>query len=249
MSDMNKIHHIDPLRCAMTGFLSLLFWGIVLLVPISGCSKKAKTPDAPIIATVGSKVITFDDVRFRANMTVRHPRIQTPNAALNNLIAEKLFVLEDGENSAYLREEGVQAYIKGIREQAMREALYNELAVKPVKIDTTEMSTALRLSQRSYDVEFFTINNPDINARVEKRLDNDPGARSAIFDELKELGKTAGCRRRDRSSPIKQDSNDHDADQESANRVGSRRRRTSASCERSSEKADRCQGKDVVGGL
>ncbi len=181
---------MTQLHSSIKKYFILLFWMGIIFIQIPGCTKKAKTPEVPIVATVGSKVITLDDVRFRANLTIRHPRIKTLNAVLNNLIAEKIFVLEEGKDSPYTKGKGFQAYIKGIREQAMREELYKELAVKSVKIDTAELRTAFRLSQRSYDVDFFTINNPEINAQVEKRLEKDPGARSAIFDEIKELGQS-----------------------------------------------------------
>ncbi|HDQ44227.1 MAG TPA: hypothetical protein ENN17_01845 [bacterium] len=185
---MKRVHRFSKtIRICLFAFL---LGGWMTSSLITGCSGRKEVPPGRVLAEIGDKVVTVDDLRYRAELTVRLARIETPAAVLNNLIAEKLLSIEAGDTSRLARSERFQAYVRGIREQAMREALYQELAVKPVQIDTAEIMRTYRLSQRVYYVEFLTINNPDIQARIDARLTADPDARPEVFDELKELGET-----------------------------------------------------------
>jgi hypothetical protein len=145
---------------------------------------KPEPSEENVLARVGSRVITERDFRARAELTVRPGNIKTPQAVLTNLIAEKLFALES-DDSELAQNKVFQAYIQGIREQAMREQLYNQIAVKPVRLQDTEIDSVYRLSQRTYDLEFFTINNPDITQDINERLMTHQSSPGQIFESLK----------------------------------------------------------------
>ena len=155
---------------------------------ISCTKKKSIEFDTPVIATVGDKVITQRDLRARAELTVRPGNIRTPNAVLNNLIVEKLFSLEAGDTCQLENNPVFQAHIKGIKEQAMREQLYEKIAVSTVSVDTSEVLDTYKLSQRVYDLEFFTINDPDLTQKIQSRLEEKPESSTEIFDELRTSG-------------------------------------------------------------
>ena len=156
---------------------------IVIVLQMIHCGK-SESPEENVLARVGPRVITELDFRSRAELSIRPGNIKTTRAVLNNLIAEKLFALES-DDSELKKNEVFQAYIQGIREQAMREQLYNEIAVKPVRLDNTEIDSAYRLSQRTYDLEFFTINNSKITQDINERLMTHQNTPAQIFESLK----------------------------------------------------------------
>jgi hypothetical protein len=160
---------------------SLVLTGCVLQLNRCG---KPESSDNTILARVGPRIITESDFQARAELTIRPGNIKTPQAVLNNLIAEKLFALES-DDSELARSEIFQAYIQGIREQAMREQLYIDIAVKPVRLDDAEIDSVYRLSQRAYDLEFFTINNPQITQDINERLMTHQNTPGQIFESLK----------------------------------------------------------------
>ena len=104
---------------------------------------------------IGEKTITENEFIYRAEYTPRpaycrgstniHKKI-----VLNSLIAEKLLALEAGEDNEFINSNNVQAYIKGRREQAMREILYTKDAYETVILDTTQILETLNLSGRTY---------------------------------------------------------------------------------------------------
>ena len=104
---------------------------------------------------IGEKTITENEFIYRAEYTPRpaycrgstniHKKI-----VLNSLIAEKLLALEAGEDNEFIQSKNVQAYIKGRREQAMREILYTKDAYETVILDTTQILETLNLSGRTY---------------------------------------------------------------------------------------------------
>ncbi|MBN1780391.1 hypothetical protein JW948_04640 [bacterium] len=154
------------------------------------CSKKPEPSKSPVIARVGTQEITLNDLKSRAELTIRPSKVKNAEAVLNNLIAEKLLVLEAGDTCQLLNNPVFQAYIQGIREQAMREMLYRDVAVSQVKLDSADIGHAFQMSERVYDVEFLTINNRDIGKETENRIISGKMTQAQVFDYLKTMGES-----------------------------------------------------------
>ncbi len=75
---------------------------------------------------------------------------------------EKLFVLEHGQDSKLAQNENFANYLKGVKEQKMREQLFYEKAYNTVQLDSNEIAKRMTLSQREYDLEFYSIKNDSI---------------------------------------------------------------------------------------
>jgi len=165
--------------------------GFVFLQIFFGCARKTEELSQPLVlARIGSETITAQDFRYRAGLTVRPGSIRTVNAVLNNLIAEKLLANEAGDTCELAKNPAFQAFVQGIREQAMREQLYHEIALKQVRLSEDEIKKTYDLSQKVYDLDFFTINNPEIVEQVQLQLSTGQSTVSEIFSSLKALGES-----------------------------------------------------------
>ncbi|MDZ7370195.1 MAG: hypothetical protein ONB12_03385 [candidate division KSB1 bacterium] len=191
--------------------------GILLLV--AGCAKKV--PEDAVVQ-VGDRYITQKEFEYRANFTP-HPNFPTFNqnleqVLLTNLVMEKIFAQEFGKSSELSRNELFRAFIKGRKEQAMREQLFYKKAYDVVKLDSAEVEKTLRLSQREYDLEFYSIHNDSIGKALRARVQAHPDSALAIFNSIMPAGKrptwTAKWKDPDHinihealfSGPLKQDS-------------------------------------------
>jgi hypothetical protein len=135
------------------------FFLIICIYFSVGCSKKGSDTIDPILARIGSKTITVNEFIYRAEYTPRpvycrgstyiHKKI-----VLNSLIAEKMLALEAGDDNEFITNNNVQAYIKGRREQAMREILYTKDAYETVVLDTPQILETLNLSERVYSITY-----------------------------------------------------------------------------------------------
>lgn len=140
------------------------FFLIICICFSVGCSKKGSDTIDPILARIGEKTITANEFIYRAEYTPRpvycrgstyiHKKI-----VLNSLIAEKLLALEAGEDNEFITSNNVQAYIKGRREQAMREILYTKDAYETVVLDTQQILEILNLSGRTYSITYISFKN------------------------------------------------------------------------------------------
>ena len=113
-------------------FISVLFF--------HSCSKKVKEISRPIIeisveniiAKVGDKIITVDEFIERSEYTIRPDYCRGDNTIhkkiiLNSLIGEKLLSLETSNISL---SPNLMRYLKGRKEQAMRDVLFYEKGYK-----------------------------------------------------------------------------------------------------------------------
>ena len=135
------------------------YFFIVCIYFSSGYSKNGLDNIDPILVRIGEKTITENEFISRAEYTPRpvycrgstyiHKKI-----VLNSLIAEKLLALEAGDDNNYITSNNVQAYIKGRREQVMREILYTKDAYETVVLDTQQILEAMHLSGRTYSITF-----------------------------------------------------------------------------------------------
>ena len=140
------------------------------------CSKEVKDdPAGTVLAQVGSRVITVQDFIRRSEFSLRpdfcagssniHKKI-----VLNNLIAEKILSLEEGKDSSLDTSKAIQAYLKGQSEQAMRQWLFSERAVKKVIMNEEEVHRQARIASRSYSIQYFTSSDTAIVNRGHKAL-------------------------------------------------------------------------------
>jgi len=138
-----------------------------------------------VLATIGNKKITAREFLERSELTVRPNQFKDKNTTLNNLIVEKILALEAENNSPLLQNPVFQGRLKGIKEQAMREELYNDVALNKTRVDTSAVLNAYKLSIREYEVEFYRMRK-NLAEKVKKTLDSSLGNTDEIFKSLTE---------------------------------------------------------------
>jgi len=142
----------------------IIFFTLLLLY---ACSKEVNDiprspiiiPEDNIIAKIGDKIITVEEFIKRSEYTVRPAYCRGDNIIhkkiiLNSLIGEKLLSLEamDISLSPHLMK-----YLKGRKEQAMRELLSYEKGYKDVQISPETLNRFLSTADRKYKVQFFRL--------------------------------------------------------------------------------------------
>jgi hypothetical protein len=154
------------------------------------CSSTDKQPDKKILAQIGEKQISVEEFLQRSELTLRPDDYKDKNITLNNLIYEKILAIEAESNNEYLNNPAFQGKLKGIQEQMMRDKLYDEVAFNKVKLDSSEVKKAYRLSIREYELEFYAIQNRQLAQRIETIIDSVPEGKNEILKKLeKSLGK------------------------------------------------------------
>lgn len=130
---------------------------------IAACGRKA--PDQPgemILARIGDKTITVNEFIRRAEYTIRPAYCKQDNyihrkIILNSLISEKLLALEAGTDNELVQNEEFQAYIKGRKEQAMRQLHYCNEAYNKVELDTDEIKKVYGVAGRKCRVSYAVL--------------------------------------------------------------------------------------------
>lgn len=146
-----------------------------------------KQPDDTILARIGNKDITVKEFLRRSELTVRPSNFKSKKTTLNNLLSEKMLALEAQQDKELIRNPVLLGSIKGIKEQAMRSALYQEVAFNKVELDSNEIAKVYRLSQREYELEFYTVRDKAIAQRIETLVDSLPGMTDKIFSDLADI--------------------------------------------------------------
>lgn len=151
-------------------FLILIVFAILLFIFCSG--QQSSKPKETILAGVGDKTISLNEYLRRAEYTIRPPYCRRNHnldkkIIINSLIAEKLLSIEAGDSNAFIALEKMQRYLRGRREQSMRQWLYNEEAVKKATIDTAGILEILELAGRKYEISY--LNLPDSTLVEEMR--------------------------------------------------------------------------------
>ena len=152
------------LRLRQYSFLMTVF-GVILFF---SCSKKEdQIPEEEILARIGKKTISVDEFIRRAEYTIRPSYCKQDNyihkkIILNSLIAEKLFSLEAGSDNKLVKNEEFRNYIRGRKEQAMRQYFYYDRAYRKVEPDTADLKGIYKLVGRSYKIQYLRL--PDENS-------------------------------------------------------------------------------------
>ncbi|MFO7446678.1 MAG: hypothetical protein R6W90_09935 [Ignavibacteriaceae bacterium] len=151
---------------------------------ISGPVFSQDNPDDKILARIGSKEITVKEFLERCELTARPANFKDRYITLNNLVTEKILALEAEKDDRISENVILQRRIKGIKEQAMRDKLYDKIAFSKIKTDSAELENAYRASLREYEVEFYNIKSKELANDIETILDTIPELSDEIFREL-----------------------------------------------------------------
>ena len=132
---------------------------LILFYLFVSCENRSNvSEDYSILAKVGNRTITKRDFLNRAEYTIRpifckgnlyyHKKI-----ILNNLIAEKLLALESEKIRASKNIASLDNYLKGRKEQAMRQLLYFKHAFSKVELTDDEILKIREYIDANFKVE------------------------------------------------------------------------------------------------
>ena len=168
----------------------VIFFGLIIL----GCISDDKADDN-ILVRIGDEYITGDEFIFRSEYTIRPEWCSGENnihkkIALNSLIAEKLLAIEAGTGTLVDEDPYIQAYLKGRREQEMRQLHFQRTAVDKVVLNDQRFNIALKNSERTYQVELIPIGDDKIAAQLSEDLHQNKITYIGIKDEIVKAGGT-----------------------------------------------------------
>lgn len=143
-----------------------------LFVSILGLNSFAEdNSKSTILAKIGNKAINVNEFLQRSELTIRPNNFKDKYTTLNNLITEKILAIEAEKNNLLKDNKIFQGTLKGIKEQLMRDKLFEEIAYNKVQIDSSELLNVFRASIREYELEFYTIRNKDFARKIKLDLD------------------------------------------------------------------------------
>jgi hypothetical protein len=166
-------------------FLVILILLSILIIPAAYIFRTQ--PDETVLVRVGDKTITLQEFMRRSELTVRPGPFKSKKTTLNNLISEKILALEAESEMKSESDPLVAGTLKGIQEQLMRDHLFKEVAYNTVVLDTNEVAKIYKLSQREYEVEFYTTADKKLAQKMEVLLDSVPELSDQMFAELQQM--------------------------------------------------------------
>ncbi|MBT3254149.1 MAG: hypothetical protein HOJ19_01815 [Candidatus Marinimicrobia bacterium] len=166
-----------------------------------GCGGKVddQYPNSEVIARVGDRVITKSEFIRRVEYTPRPTYCRGDNSihkkiVLNSLIAEKLLALDILSKPEFKSPDQFDNYIKGRREQAMRQLYRYEHGPKLVSTTDEELKRSFKNASREFNLGFITLPDSQYAHTVRTFLDEGESFESVyarIFGteelEIKEL--------------------------------------------------------------
>jgi hypothetical protein len=155
---------------------------LIIISLLYSCAEKEKKED--IVVTINDKIITAGELKRRAEYTIRPEIFADKRVVLNNLIAEKLLAMEAEKNKNFFEPQHLQDFLKGIREQSIRERLYYTEIYNPIIIDSLEVDQIFPLSNRSYELEFYNIGSKAMADSLNSLLSENPDQANRIFDQI-----------------------------------------------------------------
>lgn len=141
---------------------------IILLLSFLLFACSVKTPEDPqekiLVNIANIATISVNEFLRRAEYVPRpdYCRANTylhKKIILNSLIAEKLLAIEAGKNSPLFSNKEFQYFIKGHKEQAMRQYMHHVEATDKVVLEATEINNAYKVAGRNYDIAYFTLDD------------------------------------------------------------------------------------------
>jgi len=182
---MKKLYP-DNCNLKKTIFITIIF----LLISLSCEKSEIDQPGEKLLVRIDDQVnISLNEFIRRAEYTVRPPYCKHntyihKKIILNSLIAEKLFALEAGKQNPIFNNEEFQAYLKGRREQVMRQWMHNLEATQMVKLDSSLLKQYFRFSGREYEVEYYSLNNSSAVKQVTDNLVNEHNYFEKLFQDV-----------------------------------------------------------------
>ncbi|HGY55321.1 MAG TPA: hypothetical protein ENK44_06460 [Caldithrix abyssi] len=158
---------------------------VLIFVLSIACTNQDKSD---ILVKIGDREISISEFTSRMELTPRPFYCRGSSEgdkiiALNALIAEKLFAIEEGRQSDLYKDSLFIAYIRGRKEQYMREELFRRMACRPSELDSSEIAAIMRLSCNVYEVEFYKLND-DQAEKIKRDFQKRPQEKSAIFNKI-----------------------------------------------------------------
>jgi hypothetical protein len=147
---------------------------------------QSKSEDG-ILAQIGEKKISVEEFLQRSELTPRPNNFKGKSVTLNNLITEKLLALEAGLDRKLSPSPALQGKLRGIKEQLMRDRLYEEVAYNKVELDSDEVKNVYRASMREYELEFYTIHHKELAERIGAAIDSVPQLSDETFKEVEQI--------------------------------------------------------------
>jgi len=175
-----KAHEKKPVYYRIILFL-------LVLVLMSGSFNAQIKQGEKILARVGNKEITSKEFRQRSELTIRPDNFKDKYITLNNLISEKILAIEYEKKNNPELNVAFQSKLKGIKEQMMRDKLFNSEAFDKVVFDSSEIKNVYRNSLREYELEFYTISNDTIIKKIEETIKSAPELTNDLFNELQKI--------------------------------------------------------------
>ena len=135
---------------------------LLLVFFIFGCANDdLQKPSNDILAKVGDRIITSKDFLQRSEYTIRPDYCkgdlyQHKKIILNNLIAEKLLAIEIEQSAVETINAGAAAFLKGRKEQSMRQLLYYKEGYSKSVISKNEEANYFKMAGRTYEISHFS---------------------------------------------------------------------------------------------
>jgi hypothetical protein len=163
---------------------------VLLLILTCSNTSKIDDPEETILVRIAGRSITAQDFLNRMELSPRPfycsgSSEEEKAIALNSMIAEKMLAIEAGDTCRLLKNELFSAYIKGRKEQLMRDKLYEIEAIKKVKLDSISVNKGIKAAQMNYEVEFLMLPK-ETAAKIQEVLSKKLDTPSQIFEQLSE---------------------------------------------------------------
>ncbi len=146
-----------------------------LLLLISCGKEEIIEPKETILVKIGDKSISVNEFIRRAEYTIRPPYCRGDHnldkkIVLNSLIAEKLMAIEAGDTNTFILDKKIETYLRGRKEQAMRQWLYEKEAMEKVVLDSAQVLNTVRVAGRKYKVSYFNVPDSAFVYMINKQI-------------------------------------------------------------------------------
>jgi hypothetical protein len=105
---------------------------------------------------------------------------------LNSLIAEKILALEARKDSILKDNIEFELFVKGHKEQAMRQYMHHIEATKKVVMEEKEIIDAYKYAGREYQINYFTLDDSSDAKKVQRELKKNPKLFNEIYSRTTE---------------------------------------------------------------
>jgi len=151
--------------------------------------KQIEQPDEVILVNIDDKVtISKNEFIRRAEYTIRPPYCKAntylhKKIILNSLIAEKLLALEAGTDNKLSRDDSFLNFIKGRKEQSMRQWMHHQEATKHAAPDSLEINKYYKYAGREYRTAYYSFSDTSKIKNAVKRLSENTDNFEQIYQQ------------------------------------------------------------------